>query len=113
MIGLSDAFVMTIIFSTITARHVIKGFAEEPWMFYLGSFVDVLGMYAFSMMKAMATVCVPPHEIGKINAVEAAIEALMPTPIGQMYASLWGVIFFSPNYLLILHIESVFLKRFE
>ena len=43
MIGLSDAFVMTIIFSTITARHVIKGFAEEPWMFYLGSFVDVLG----------------------------------------------------------------------
>ena len=66
--------------------------------------VDVLGFYEFSILKAMSTVCVSPNELGKINALLAAIEGLMPAPIAQIYASLWTVslkklIYFYQNVL--------------
>ena len=37
LIGFNESLVMTFVFSTITARHFIKAFAAEAWMFYLGN----------------------------------------------------------------------------
>lgn len=70
--------------------------------------VDVLGFYAFSILKAMSTVCVSSNELGKINALLAAIEGLMPAPIAQIYASLWTVSLKKLTYLLRLKCLSTF-----
>ena len=70
--------------------------------------VDVLGFYAFSILKAMSTVCVGSNELGKINALLAAIEGLMPAPIAQIYASLWTVSLKKLTYLLRLNCLSTF-----
>ena len=46
----------------------------------------------FSIIKAMSTICVGHSEIGKINAVLAAIENLIPLLGAQGYTFLWKVI---------------------
>ena len=47
----------------------------------------------FSIIKAMGTICVDHNEIGKINAVLAAIENLIPLALlgAQGYTVLWKV----------------------
>ena len=45
----------------------------------------------FSIIKAMGTICVDHSEIGKINAVLAAIENLIPLLGAQGYTVLWKV----------------------
>ena len=48
----------------------------------------------FSIIKAMGTICVDHSEIGKINAVLAAIENLIPLLGAQGYTVLWKVKYF-------------------
>ena len=61
-------------------------------MFYFGALIDILGFYAFAILKSMTSLCVTPTELGKINAVLAAIESLFPAPISQLYVYIWKVI---------------------
>ena len=55
----------------------------------------------FSIIKAMGTICVDHSEIGKINAVLAAIENLIPLLGAQGYTVLWKVciVFLSISWL--------------
>ena len=90
-LGIPETVFMTLIFSTFTARHFLKGFAKQSWMFYFGALIDILGFYAFAILKSMTSLCVTPTELGKINAVLAAIESLFPAPISQLYVYIWKV----------------------
>ena len=54
---------------------------------------DPVSSYVFSIIKAMSTICVAHSEIGKINAVLAAIENAIPLLGAQGYTLLWKVNF--------------------
>ena len=58
---------------------------------FSGGLCDPLSTYVFSIIKAMGTICVDHSEIGKINAVLAAIENLIPLLGAQGYTVLWKV----------------------
>ena len=38
LLKVNEAWVMTLCFVNLFVRHIVKGFASEPWMYYLGKF---------------------------------------------------------------------------
>ena len=87
----NEALVLTILLGTIVARFVIQAFAESGLMFYIGAFVFVFGSYSMSIEKSLLTQCVSENELGKIFAVNAALENFGPLGSSQIYASVWSV----------------------
>ncbi len=37
MLRVNEAWIMTVVFLSYTARHLIKALASEPWLYYLGN----------------------------------------------------------------------------
>jgi len=91
MLQLPDANVIPFIIFTVIVRHVIKGFAVQSWMMYLGSSVDLLASYSFSAIRSSVTKCVELHEVGKMLALIYSVESIIPMFMTQIYASLWAV----------------------
>ena len=89
--NLNEAWVMSFLFCTITARHVVKAFAYDPWMYYLGSIIDCLGYYAVTINRAMTSLCVSQHDLGKLMAFYSALESLAPIGVGFIYSTVWNV----------------------
>ena len=77
--------------ASITVRHVVKGFAVEPWMYYLGAMVDIIGPYAMSIVRSMMSCCVAPNELGKVYALLSAFDSLVPIGVAQGYSILFKV----------------------
>ena len=86
---LSSSNLVPVLLSTLTARHLIKALASEPWMLYLSSFVDFMGHYGFTLSKALATNCVEVSELGKAFALLQSLESLVPIAMSQLYTTLW------------------------
>ena len=42
LLKVNEAWIMIYCFVSLIIRHVVKGFASEPWMYYLGKFNVVL-----------------------------------------------------------------------
>ena len=82
---------MTVVSASITVRHVVKGFAVEPWMYYLGAMVDIIGPYAMSIVRSMMSCCVAPNELGKVYALLSAFDSLVPIGVAQGYSILFKV----------------------
>jgi hypothetical protein len=91
MLGVNEAWIMTIVFGSTTLRHLIKGLAVEPWMYYFAAMIDIVGSYAMAIMKSMLSTCVAPNELGKVYAFLSALDSLLPIGIAQAYASIWKV----------------------
>ena len=72
--------------------------------------IDILGPYAFAIIKAMSASCVPATELGKINALLSAIESLLPAGIGQVYATIWKVLTLT-ELVLCLILKAILLFR--
>ena len=87
---------------------IIKGFAVQSWMMYLGSGVDLMAQYSFSAMRSIATKvstehysifstfsrvvyfqCVEMDEVGKMLSLIYSVESIIPMFMTQIYASLW------------------------
>ena len=79
------------LFETITARHTIKAFASESWMYYLASFIDCLGFYCFNIRFAMLSALIPADEIGKVLSFTSAFDSLLPIGISALYSKVYGV----------------------
>jgi hypothetical protein len=90
MLGVNEAWIMTIVFGSIMLRHLIAGLAVEPWMYYFATLMDIVGSYAMSIMRSMLSTCVAPNELGKVYAFLSALESLLPIGIVQAYASIRG-----------------------
>ena len=82
---------MTILLGTVLSRYVIQAFAVSGMMFYIGAFVFILGSYHMSIEKSLLTQCVSDNELGKIFALNAALENFGPLGASQVYASVWKV----------------------
>ena len=103
--NLNEAWVMSFLFFTITTRHMVKAFAYDPWMYYLGSIIDCLGYYAVTINRAMTSLCVSQHDLGKLMAFYSALESLAPIGVGFIYSTVWNVSYNFNLYLyLTLHI---------
>ena len=87
----NEVLLMAILLGTIVSRFLIQAFAESALMFYIGAFVFVLGSYSMSIEKSLLTQCVSENELGKIFAVNAALENFGPLGASQVYASVWSV----------------------
>ena len=90
----NEAWVMVLIFCTISTRHAIKAFAFEPWLYYLGSMIDCLGFYAFNIRQSMVSCLVEPDELGKILAFTSAIDTVLPIGVTLAYSEIFKVSFF-------------------
>ena len=96
---------MSFLLFTITTRHMVKAFAYDPWMYYLGSIIDCLGYYAVTINRAMTSLCVSQHDLGKLMAFYSALESLAPIGVGFIYSTVWNVSYNFNLYLyLTLHI---------
>jgi len=85
----NEVLLMSILLATVLARYVIQAFAVSGMMFYIGAFVFILGSYHMSIEKSLLTQCVSDHELGKIFALNAALENFGPLGASQVYASVW------------------------
>ncbi|KAJ3641051.1 hypothetical protein Zmor_027575 [Zophobas morio] len=63
----------------------VYGFAKTSLVFYLGAIVEILNGTSFIAMRSIASKLVPPDELGKVNSLFGACEALMPLVYGPMY----------------------------
>lgn len=90
-LNINEALVMVVIYASVVARHVIKGFATEPWLYYLGAMVDLIGSYASNINRSMMSTCIPPNELGKVFSVLTAIDNLLPIGVTQIYSYLFKV----------------------
>ncbi|XP_074030483.1 probable peptidoglycan muropeptide transporter SLC46 isoform X1 [Leptinotarsa decemlineata] len=63
----------------------VYGFATTSLIFYLGSIVEILNGTSFIAMRSIASKLVPTDELGKVNSLFGACEALMPLVYGPMY----------------------------
>ncbi len=84
-----DSIIIPVLLVLLFARHVIRGFALYPWLLYLASVVDIMGGYAFSATRSSISKCVDRDELGKVFAILASLESLVPIGMSQAYASLW------------------------
>ena len=84
-----NAHLLIVILLSVMSRHILKGFAAESWMYYLGGIIDFIGSYSFSLMRAMLSECVPKSEIGKILSLFTCAESIIPIGTSQLYSSLW------------------------
>ena len=91
VLRLNEAYVMPILFSTISIRHAVKAFAYEPWMYYLGSFIDCVGFYAFNIRQSMVSCLVNQDELGKVMAFTSAVDSLFPIGISKAYSEIFKV----------------------
>ena len=87
----NEAWLMTAVFASTSLRTLVKGLASEPWMYYAGAIIDLLGAYAMSIVRSMMSCCVPPDDLGKVLAGTTFIECIVPLGIVQVYASVWKV----------------------
>ena len=110
ILQIRDSLLVPVLLCTVIAKDVIKGFANDPWMYYLGSAVNMMGLYTFSLIRSIMSRCVENHELGKVFALLAAAESLVPIGMSQVYASLWkatgelgipwvGTVFFMSAFL--------------
>ena len=72
-------------------RHFIQGIATEPWMFYMGPIVDMIGGYSNSVARALISKCVGLNDLGKVLAMISSMEALIPIGVTQLYVWIWTV----------------------
>jgi len=86
LLKVNEAWIMTLCFVNLFVRHIVKGFASEPWMYYLGALIDTFGSYASSIMRSMLSCCVAPDELGKIYALLSAFDNLLPLGITEAYS---------------------------
>ena len=100
---LNEAYVMPILFCTISIRHAVKAFAVEPWMYYLASFIDCLGFYAFNIRQSMVSSLVDRDELGKVMAFTSAVDSVFPIGISKAYSEIFKVSktkkHFLPNHI--------------
>ena len=66
-------------------------FLNLVWINILGDFVDLIGVYSMSLLRAMITCCIPMSDFGKVYAVFTAMENLIPIGVTQVYAIVWEV----------------------
>ena len=88
---LNEAWVMTILYSTISTRHIVKAFATEPWMYYLGSFIDCVGFYTMYIRSSMLSTIVAKDELGKVMAFTSAWDSILPIGISALYSEVFDV----------------------
>ena len=89
MLQIRDSLLIPFLLSTIVARDFIKGFGEDPWMYYFGSAINIMGGYGFSACRSIVSKCVEDYELGKVFALLSSIESLVPIGMSQVYASVW------------------------
>ena len=89
MLQIRDSVIIPITLTTIIARDFIKGFAVYPWMYYLGSAINVLGGYSFSASRSIISKCVENDELGKVFALLSSMESVVPIGMSQAYATIW------------------------
>ena len=105
-----DSLLIPFLLSTVVIRDFMKGFADQPWMYYTGSAINIMGGYAFAASRSIISKCVEDHELGKVFALLSSAESLIPIGMSQAYASLWkatselgapgvGTVFFLSGFL--------------
>lgn len=91
VLQIKDSLIIPILLSTVIARDFVKGFAETSWLYYFGSAINVMGGYCFAACRSIVSKCVESHELGKVFALLAALESLVPIGMSQAYASIWAL----------------------
>ena len=87
-----ESIMLILLYISPFLKHLVQGLAYEPWMYYAGSFCDLIGRYSLPVARSMASNCVDLYEQGKLMSFLAVLEALVPLIIAQPYSSLWQVI---------------------
>ena len=91
VLQIKDSLIIPILLSTVIARDFFKGFAETSWLYYFGSAINVMGGYSFAACRSIISKCVESHELGKVFALLAALESLVPIGMSQVYATIWAL----------------------
>ena len=92
ILNVNEAWIMLFCYVSVTIRHVVKGLASEPWMYYLGAMIDLVGSYASSItMRSMLSTCVAPNELAKVYALLSAFDNLLPLGITEGYSLIFEV----------------------
>ena len=90
VVKIRDSVLIPFLLSTIIARDLIKAFAVESWMYYLGSSVSGLAGFSFAASRSIVSMCVEPDELGKVFALLSSMESIVPIGMSQAYASMWA-----------------------
>ncbi|KAG4072853.1 hypothetical protein HA402_002596 [Bradysia odoriphaga] len=105
---IDDAFIGIMASVSKILSSFIYAFAVTEWQLYLGPLVEIFSGTSFTAMRSIATKLVEKDELGKVNSLIGAAEALMPLVYMPMYAFMYkatihtfpGAFFFAGSALL-------------
>ena len=86
---INDNFIIMISCTSQIGGALLRGLSTHPWMFYLSTFVDFGTSIVSPPIRAQISHCVEPHELGKIFAMLASIESLIPIIGTNMYTNIY------------------------
>lgn len=111
MLQINETYLLMMLFLGLMVRDIIKAFATEGWMYYLGKthikfnsewilntslyisgqLIDMLGSYSMGCTRALISTCVNQEETGKIFSMITFMDNLVPMGLSQVYASIYQV----------------------
>ncbi|KAL3278138.1 hypothetical protein HHI36_013481 [Cryptolaemus montrouzieri] len=68
----------------------VYGLAKTSFVFYLGALAEIMNGTSFIAMRSIASKLVTSEELGKVNSLFGACEALMPLVYGPMYSATYA-----------------------
>eukprot|EP00090_Calanus_glacialis_P013647 TRINITY_DN22303_c0_g1_i1.p1 TRINITY_DN22303_c0_g1~~TRINITY_DN22303_c0_g1_i1.p1 ORF type:complete len:512 (+),score=57.94 TRINITY_DN22303_c0_g1_i1:1-1536(+) len=86
----NDNFIIILSCISQMGGAFVRGMATEPWIFYLSTIVDFGTSIVSPPIRAQITHCVEPHELGKIFAMLASVESLIPIIGTNMYTRIYN-----------------------
>ncbi|CAB4059055.1 unnamed protein product [Lepeophtheirus salmonis] len=86
----NENFLICIIIS-FCLRHLTMGLAYEPWLYYAGTMLDVIGSYAFSIIRATISDILPKSEMGKVLSMVISLENIMIIISIKIYQTIWSM----------------------
>jgi hypothetical protein len=86
----NDNFIIILSCISQMGGAFVRGMSKEPWMFYLSTIVDFGTSIVSPPIRSQITHCVELHELGKIFAMLASVESLIPILGTNMYTRIYN-----------------------
>ena len=86
----NDNFIIILSCTSQIGGALLRGISTESWMFYLSTAVDFGTSIVSPPIRAQISFCAEPHELGKIFAMLASIESLIPIIGTNMYTRIYN-----------------------
>jgi len=89
--NINDNLIILLSFMSAFSAQMFRGFATKSWMMFASAGVDFATSILSAPVRAQITSCVYPHETGKVFAMLASVESLVPIIASTVFTRMYNV----------------------